>query len=191
MRKLCSRAMVVVLVLATASLYHEPTAQAATASAATQSPAKVYGEQVTAMEKLIVGVAEAMPADKYSYVPTTGNYKGVRTFAQQINHITVANYMLFSAIGAGSPGVDVKSIMALTDKEAIIKASKASFEFGHKAMATLTPENVFGEVELFHRPDTRAGVATDFVGHTEDIYGQLVEYLRLNGIVPPASRKSM
>ncbi|MHB1022845.1 MAG: DinB family protein [Acidobacteriaceae bacterium] len=185
--------MVVILVLAALSLSQEPRAlaQATKSSGATQSPAKVYDEQVTAMEKQIVDVAEAMPADKYNFVPSTGDYKGVRNFAQQLNHITEANYMMFATLGAGDPGVDPKSIEALTDKEAIIKALKASFAYGHKAMATLTPENVFGEVELFHHPITRAGVATHFVGHTEDIYGQLVEYLRLNGIVPPASRKRM
>ncbi len=150
---------------------------------------KVFDEAFSGFEKLFVGAAEAMPADKYSYVPTTGEYKGVRTFAQQVNHITSANYGFFRSFGIEKPAVDMAAIDKLTNKDDVVKALKESFLYAHKAMQSITAENAFLPVTMFGHTSTRAGIAIHAVGHGEDIYGQLVEYLRLNGIVPPASQR--
>lgn len=153
------------------------------------APGKVFDDSFSGFEKLFVGAAEAMPADKYNFVPTTGEYKGVRTFAQQVNHITSANYGFFSGFGIEKPTVDMASINKLTSKDDVVKALKESFVYAHKALQSITPDNAFLPITMFGHTSTRAGVAVHAVGHGEDIYGQLVEYLRLNGIVPPASQK--
>ena len=80
----------------------------------------------------------------------------------------------------------MKAISSLKSKDEIVAALVASFEFSHKAFATLTAQNAF---ETIKNDDTRASLAAGLIAHGFDHYGQLVEYLRMNGIVPPASRK--
>jgi hypothetical protein len=116
-----------------------------------------------------------------------GEYKGVRTFAQQIKHVAEANDYFFHDPSA--PLADTRGdIEKLKTKAEIVKALKDSFATAHAYVDAITPENAF--VTL---PDgnTRAGQASFGIAHFMDHYGQLVEYLRMNGIVPPASRGSM
>ena len=149
-------------------------------------PAAVYGKILHDIESEIVGAAEAMPAEKYNFAPTGGNFTGVRTFGQQVTHLAQANYHYFSMMGS-KPTIDVRAIGKLTSKDEIIKALKDSFAFGEQALDTITAENAF--VVLDAHGNTRAGLATAVLAHSNDHYGQMVEYLRMNGIVPPASRK--
>jgi uncharacterized damage-inducible protein DinB len=162
-------------------------AQAAGAQVGTQSPpAAVYGKILHDMESEIVGAAEAMPAEKYNFAPTDGNFAGVRTFGQQVIHLAQGNYHYFSMIGP-KPTIDVKALSKLTTKDETVKALKDSYAFGEQAFDTITAENAF--VVLDARGNTRAGLATTVLAHSNDHYGQMVEYLRMNGIIPPASRK--
>jgi hypothetical protein len=157
-------------------------------------PSKTFDAMLTDFEKEFTSAAKAMPADKYSFAPSstifapaqTSDYKGVRTFASEITHVTAANYYYASAFGGMKVDVDLKAIDKLTDKDQILAALAASFVFTHKAIATLTPQNAF---ESVHDPSTRASLAGGVVAHGFDHYGQMVEYLRMNGIVPPASAK--
>src|SRR5450755_1009392 len=71
--------------------------------------ATVYDRTLTGVEKEVVSAAEAMPDDKFNFAPTQGEFKGVRTFAQQIKHIATVNYMLGAAILAEKPPVDLGS----------------------------------------------------------------------------------
>jgi hypothetical protein len=80
----------------------------------------------------------------------------------------------------------VKALANIKGKDAAVAALQASFVFSHKAFGTLTAQNAFESVK---GTDTRASLAGGLVAHAFDHYGQLVEYLRMNGIVPPASRK--
>ena len=162
------------------------------AAANTQAPAdmaKTFDDALSGVEKLMVGVAEKMPADKYGFAPTAGEFKGVRTFAEQVNHITMANYRFYSGFGIDKPTVDVQALGKLTSKDDVVKALKDSFAYAHKATLSITPENALQPITMFGRPGSRLAIAIHSVGHTEDIYGQLVEYLRLNGLVPPASER--
>ena len=84
------------------------------------------------------------------------------------------------------PDVDVKGLAKIKGKDNAVAALTASFAFAHKAVGTLTAQNAF---ESVHGTNTRASLAGELVAHAFDHYGQLVEYLRMNGIVPPASRK--
>ena len=158
----------------------------ATSVGAQSTPAAVFGKLLRGQQSDIVGVAEAMPADKYDFAPTTGNFQGVRTFASQIKHVAQDNYHLFAGIGP-KPDIDVKAIDKLTGKDEIVKALKDSYSFGSQAIDTITAENAFMVVDA--RGSTRAGLAAMALVHANDHYGQMVEYLRMNGLVPPASRR--
>ena len=161
-------------------------AEAAPAVAAQSSPAEVYGKLFTSQEREVVSAAEAMPADKYNFAPTKGTFEGVRTFAQQVTHIAAEQYYFFGNFGVKS-AVNSDAINKLTGKDDVVKALKDSYAFAQKAIDTMTAENAFEE--FGDKKITRAGMAANGLAHTNDHYGQMVVYLRMNGIVPPASRK--
>jgi hypothetical protein len=150
--------------------------------------------EISAIEKQIVEVAEAMPEDKYNFSPGNLNipgsdYKGVRTFAGQVKHVATSNYFIWSHLtGDNLPDglKDGNGPENLKTKADIIKFLKDSFALGHKAAATLTTENMLQTAE--GSKSSRFHLATFGVAHAFDHYGQMVEYLRMNGIVPPASR---
>jgi len=180
----------------TATLHAQTPAPAAIAKI---DPAKSLDAAVTGLEKQLVPLAEAMPADKYSFAPNsdlfkpgvTVDYKGVRTFGQELAHIIQANDFFFLGVkGIAKPDAEATAKLAaigkLTEKDDLIKALKESFARAHEAVATLTPENAWEHAGR-GATDTRAEEVTHALGHSYDIYGQLVEYLRMNGIVPPAS----
>jgi uncharacterized damage-inducible protein DinB len=159
----------------------------ANAQASQATPADTYNKLLGIMEKQIVSAADAMPAEKYSFVPTQGEFKGVRTFGDQVKHLAEANYEFFE--GWNVPGsVDPKTIEKLTSKDDIMKALKDSYTYAHAAVSTITAENAF--TQMGEHKATRAGMASFCAAHSMDHYGQMVVYLRLNGIVPPASRQS-
>jgi len=157
-------------------------------------PSKTFDAMLSDFEGEFTSAAKAMPADKYNFAPNpsifassqNSDYNGVRTFASEITHVTIANYHYASAFGSLKVDVDLKAIDKLTDKDQILAALAASFVFTHKAIANLTTKNAF---ESVHEPSTRASLAGGVVAHGFDHYGQIVEYLRMNGIVPPASAK--
>jgi hypothetical protein len=156
--------------------------------------ASTVDREISTIEKEIVEAAEAMPEDKFNFSPASLNmpgsdYKGVRTFALQVRHVAASNYALWSPLTGdkfpenfmgGNGPEDLKT------KADIIKFLKDSFALGHKAAATLTIENMLQTAERSKSP--RLHLATFAVAHAFDHYGQMVEYLRMNGIVPPASR---
>src|SRR5580700_3483664 len=155
--------------------------------------AQVLDRSVTGVENEFVPAADAMPEDKYSFVPTNGEFKGVRSFAQQVKHVAAVNYLVGAAILEEKPPVDLGSENgpdSLKTKADIVKFIKDSYVYAHKAVATITPDNYIGEVPspFGKGKSTRLGLAVLITAHSFDHYGQMVEYLRMNGIVPPASR---
>ena len=158
------------------------------------APATTFDAMLSGFESEFMGAAKAMPADKYNFAPNAAifisgdatDYKGVRTFAEEVVHVAQANYFYASAASGMKPDVDVKALSSLKDKEQIVAAAQASFDFAHKAFAALTAKNAF---ESVRGDQTRASIAGGLVAHGFDHYGQMVEYLRMNGIVPPASAK--
>jgi uncharacterized damage-inducible protein DinB len=154
-------------------------------------PAQTYGKVLSIMEQQFVSAAEAMPEDKYNFAPpaSLGEFKGVRTFGQQIKHVIEANYVFFSGpdFNEAQDKALADATEKLTTKADIVKALKDSFAKAHAFVDTITPENAFVQTEH----GTRAGMASFGIAHVMDHYGQLVVYLRMNGIVPPASRGSM
>jgi uncharacterized damage-inducible protein DinB len=152
-------------------------------------PAQIYGKLLSGMEQEFVSAAEAMPEEKYNFAPATGEFKGVRTFGQQIKHVAEANYFFFGGPNFSPADDKVKSdaIEKLTSKADILQALKDSFVTAHAFVDGITPENAF----IMTSNGTRAGMAAFGIAHFMDHYGQIVVYLRMNGIVPPASRGSM
>jgi hypothetical protein len=154
-----------------------------------QTPAQVYGKLLGLLEHEFVSAAEAMPEDKFDFAPTTGEFKGVRTFGEQVKHVTEANGYFFH--DPAKPMPDEKEATAamakLKSKAEIVQALKDSFVQAHAYVDAITPENAF----VTTANGTRGGMAAFGMAHLMDHYGQLVVYLRLNGIVPPASRGSM
>jgi uncharacterized damage-inducible protein DinB len=178
------------------SLAAQAPAPKATAPAPAAEP--TVGEAMDATFKFVSGqfipAAEAMPEDKFEFAPTQGEFKGVKTFAQQVKHIAAVNFFLGATLLGEKPPVDVGNPEVgpdnLKSKAEIMKYLKDSFGYAHKAVRSITAQNgtkampfPFGEGTT-----TPIGIATLLAFHGMDHYGQMVEYLRMNGIVPPASR---
>jgi len=147
-------------------------------------------------EKQVLGVAEAMPAEKYGFAPTNGEFQGVRTFAEELKHIAADLYLDGASILGENPPGDLqpgeRGSSAVRTKPEVIAYVKAAFAYMERATAAIDDGNQLIAKPAFlpygPNPMTRLYLAVADVGHTNDHYGQLVEYLRMNGIVPPASR---
>lgn len=139
------------------------------------------GQQKTMME-----IADAMPADKFDYKATPAE----RNYGQQVLHVAQVNMFLLKLVGGKTeaPTVDVK---AATTKEQMIKAMSDTYDYGTALLQEQTDASLMETVNApkFMGPSVRARIFWFLMSHSNDIYGQMVVYLRLNGIVPPASRK--
>ena len=178
----------------------QPTTKGTAAAESSQQPSQPaptlaanIDRQVSRVENLIVDVAEAMPEDKFNFTPEGLNilgsdYKGVLTFAGQVKHVAAGNYFIWSKVAGDKVAEELfndgKGPDNLKTKAEIIQFLKNSFVLAHKTAATLTPENML----LTAGGSTRISMATFGIGEAYNHHGQMVEYLRMNGIVPPASR---
>ena len=187
----------------TSAAFGQETKSAASAASSPATPsssetaltiASAIDHEITVVEKEVIDAAEAMPEDKYNFSPEAlhlsgSEYKGVRTFGEQVKHIAASNYLIWSGVtGEKAPDTanEGKGPDAMKSKADIVKFLKESFAYGHKTVATLTPATSIEPVGKNKRP--KLFLATFAVAHAFDHYGQMVEYLRMNGIVPPASR---
>jgi hypothetical protein len=164
-------------------------------------PSKALDDLLKLFEDEVVGVAKAMPADKYSFTPAAATFAAgspakfdtVKSFSQQVTHTALANYYFYSAIGGTKPEVDMAALQKMTNdpkvsKDEALKMLTGSLAFAHKAIATITTANAFLAIKPIDGQNTRASLAAFGVAHGYDHYGQMVEYLRMNGIVPPGSK---
>jgi len=174
---------------APAFAFAQDAAPAKPAVGAQMTPSATYDKLLSGMEKEFVGAAEAMPEDKFSFAPpaSAGDFKGVRSFGAQVKHVTEANYYFFGGLSEADMKAKADSLEKLTSKADIIQALKDSFTQAHTYVASITPENAF----VMTANGTRGGMAAFGIAHMMDHYGQMVVYLRMNGIVPPASRTGM
>jgi len=170
-------------------------AAAAFAADAPAPASKAFDQQLKMIESELVPLAEAMPADKYDFAPKQGEFATVRTFGQQVAHIAAVIY-LCSASVLGEPvpkeaGKGENGPPTLKTKEDYVKYLKASFVYGHKAMNSVTAGNLLENIKSpFGDGDVpRVSMVTAPVWHSFDHYGQIVVYARMNGVIPPASRK--
>ena len=140
----------------------------------------------TSLKDTMMKIADALPEDKFTYKATPAE----RNFGEQILHVAQVNVMLIGALGgkATAPKFDAKA----TKKADIVKAMADTFDYGTAVIKEQTDQTMTAAAPAappFLGPSTRARVMYGLVGHTWDIYGQMVVYLRLNGAVPPASQR--
>jgi|tagenome__1003787_1003787.scaffolds.fasta_scaffold20924961_2 hypothetical protein len=139
-----------------------------------------------------VEIAEAMPESKYSFIPTAGNFKDARSFAEQVKHVACANVAFFDEIEGKTPPAHCErgGPSPATTKAELLKYVHESFDYGNRVLVTVNAQNALDRVEGgYAAPNTKLGVAVAAVWHVTDHYGQLVEYLRMNGIVPPSTQR--
>ena len=146
-------------------------------------------------EKVIVSAADAMPADKYGFAPTDGEFKGVRTFGQMVKHLSATNYILAAAALGEEPPADAGDELgpaAVRTKVDILNYLKGSFAYLDKATEAIGQKNMPVKSSpispLKSTEATQLALVMESLAHAFDHYGQMVEYLRMNGVVPPASR---
>src|SRR5580700_12341617 len=146
-------------------------------------------------QTLIVSAADAMPADKYGFAPTDGEFKGVRTFGQQVKHLAATNHILAaSALGEDTPADagDEMGPETVRTKAEILDYLNASFAHLGKAIDAIDEKNAMVKSSpispMKDSETTRLAPTVEALIHAFNHYGQMVEYLRMNGVVPPASR---
>lgn len=158
-----------------------------------KTTSQVLDGSIKTVEGEFVPAAEAMPEEKYGFAPTNGEFKGVRTFAEQVKHVAASNYLIGAHILGEKPPVDAndgKGPDSVKSKAEILTYLKDSFAYAHKSVASITDANALEPIPSSDGKSktTRLSIAMIFSWHGFDHYGQMVEYLRMNGIVPPASR---
>ena len=191
--------MVLVLWLAAASLL----AQAAPQVVNTKNDASLDAQQekralqslMKIVEKEIISTVDAMPADKFGFAPTDGEFKGVRTFGQMVKHFSATNHILAAAALGEEPPADAGDELGpenVRTKAEILTYLKGSFVHLEKAVQAIGQTNIpvnASPISPLKRGEvTRLALITETLLHAYDHYGQMVEYLRMNGVVPPASR---
>jgi DinB superfamily len=197
MKRLVSLPLFALLLVAAAYAQAPPAPQQAKPQ--TQAPSQpptittILDRSLNYPERESVPAAEAMPEDKYDFAPTNGEFKGVRTFGQQVRHVAASNYMICAAILGEKPPVELggeNGPASMKSKADSVKFLKDSYAYCHKACQSINESSATGMVQAPFGPGkvSRLGLAILNVGHNFDHYGQMVEYLRMNGIIPPASR---
>ena len=167
------------------------------AAGGSTEPAAALQVMLGVLEHDIVPAAKAMPAEKYDFAPSAAvfaagspaKFEKVRTFGEQVAHVAQANYYFYMTLSGLKPDMDVRAMSTMTKKEDAVKALEGSIAFAHKAIATITAANAFDTIKGADGMNTRATLAAFGVAHGYDHYGQMAEYLRMNGIIPPSSAK--
>lgn len=171
-------------------------AQSAQSSSSAVTIASVLDRGLSGIEREIMGAAEAIPEDKYDFSPASANIPGdfktptpVRTMGEQFKHIGDALESYSSVILGEKPpqNSDENGPKNVKSKSDVINYLKASFTKAHSAINTITTQNAVEPLGANGR-STRLSLAVGMIGHSNNHYGQIIEYLRMNGIVPPESQ---
>lgn len=176
---------------------HEPTAAELSKKETVAAP---FLRGLQYQEYEVRSAAEAMPEDKYTYRPAEGKFRDekppfgpaeVRTFAEQVKHVACANFGFAAELDGQKPpeGCDKGGPSTAKTKRELLIYLRDSFAAIRKSLGAMNAQNQFDPIEgPYAGPNTRLGIATVIVWHNADHYGQMTLHLRLNGIVPPASR---
>jgi hypothetical protein len=149
-----------------------------------------------AVRRNIVSAAEAMPADKYGFAPTVGEFQNVRTFGRQIRHLAATNFILAAAALGQDPPADAgdeEGPDSVVTKAQHVAYLNRSFDALEKAIDAIGNSRIgvrSSPISPFQgRTATRISLIAEALIHAYDHYGQMVVYLRMNGVIPPASRR--
>ncbi|MGA7992579.1 MAG: DinB family protein [Thermoanaerobaculia bacterium] len=163
-------------------------ASAATAQAPVKGFRADFLAQQDGVEKELLGLAEATPADKFSWRPA----EGVRSISEVYTHLAGANYMLMSFAGVKAPEGASASENAMektvTEKAAVIAEMKKSFAHLRAAVISIPDSDLGKPVTYFGRKGTIGGLILLTANHEHEHLGQSIAYARMNGIVPPWSQ---
>jgi uncharacterized damage-inducible protein DinB len=161
----------------------------------TQKEKRAFESLMKIVEKEIISAVDAMPADKFGFAPTDGEFKGVRTFGQMVKHFSATNHILSAAALGEEPPAEAGDELgpeSVRTKAEILAYLKGSFVHLDKAVEAIGQTNIpvnASPISPLKRGEvTRLALITETLLHAYDHYGQMVEYLRMNGVVPPASR---
>lgn len=161
------------------------------AQAAHDPMAESVAPMFSMIERSFVALAEAMPPDAYDFRPTKGAFEGVRSFGEQVKHVACSNFAFFKEQEGTEPPADCASggPHAASTKAELVTYLRESFAYGSRVIGELTSANALQQTDgPYGGRSTRLALTTLAVWHASDHYGQLVVYLRMNGLVPPASR---
>jgi uncharacterized damage-inducible protein DinB len=157
----------------------------ATPSAQTASLQGDFLKDWAGQKDMLAKIADAMPEAKYGFKATPAQ----RSFGEHVMHIAQINMMLLQTFGSKVPAPQIN--MKATSKADVMKAMAESFDYGTAILKEQTDQTMAGTIQgpPWMGPSTRARMIAFLIGHTQDTYGQMVVYLRLNGLVPPASQR--
>ncbi len=155
------------------------------AEAPKPAAAKDWIDQWKDVTERVIGVAEAMPAEKYGYKPT----EEVGTFGEQVRHVCMAMRVLLANAEGKQIPLEQVSLDKLKTKEEILAELRKMVDEGAAVIRRVSGKSDGDVVESqFFGKTTRRFLIIQAIAHDNNHYGQLVMYLRLNGITPPASR---
>lgn len=139
--------------------------------------------EVMVQEDKFVRLAEAIPAEKYTWRPAAD----VRSFAEVFLHVSAANYNLYKLVGTPPPsGLDVKGLeKSTTDKSKVIATLKDSFAHAKAAIKSMADADLEKSMDWFGGKNTERGILLFIVRHAAEHLGQSIAYARSSGIVPP------
>jgi len=158
------------------------------------SPTKTIPDSINYMWKMVesdfTSLAEAMPEEKWSFKPTQGAFTDVRTFGEQVKHVACANEAWAKKLRDEKPPdhCETGGPNPAKTKSEILAYLHETFVMMDGEITKTRLDNLMAPVQGFYAGDNRVEVLNSVLWHISDHYGQLVEYLRMNGIVPPASR---
>jgi hypothetical protein len=154
--------------------------------------ADLYLKQLDLLERDLVSLAEAMPADRYDFRPAGGAFADVRTFGEQVRHVATMLYMTAAIVlqqpTPYGPGKNDNGPETVRTKADALEYLRGALAFARKAAASLDERNQFDQLKTYFGSQTRVEVAGGLTYHSYNHYGQMVVYARMNGIVPPSSR---
>lgn len=170
----------VLMLAATAGAYAQEAAQkASSANAATMGMSSIYNVS----KGYLLKAADQIPADKYGFQPT----KDVRTIGQLIGHVADAQHYFCSTIEGKPSSGEQPSNEKLATKDELVSALKKSFDYCDAVLAKVPDADLVKPVTLFGRPANIAAAITVNASHNFEHYGNLVTYMRMNGMIPPSS----
>jgi uncharacterized damage-inducible protein DinB len=134
----------------------------------------------------LIALAEATPAEKYSWRPAPG----VRSTSEVYMHIAIANFYLLSVIGPKMPA-DLNGNMekTVTSKADVIDWLKRSLEAVRTARAATNPKDLERRVRIADREATVDGMYLRIIIHANEHMGQMIAYARMTGVAPPWSKE--
>jgi uncharacterized damage-inducible protein DinB len=161
-------------------------AMAADAPPASSGMRTLFQKQLADVEKKMNSLAQAMPAEKYSWRPA----EGVRSVSEVFVHVASANYLFPSMAGVKPPaGIDRNMEKTITEKAKVQEALKKSFDHAREAVTGLSDADMSRAIKMFGRDSTVEGLLFIMANHMHEHLGQAIAYARVNGVVPPWSAK--